>query len=195
MRSGLIWIGFLTVLCVPVLPAIWSPLLAWRDPIYILAGFAGIVALVLMFAQPILAAGYLPGLDIRKSRGFHRATGAILLVLVIAHVGGLWITSPPDVIDALLFASPTPFSIWGVAAMWALFAAALTVAMRRRLRMSPRTSQRIHTGFVLTTVLGSVLHTLLIVGTMETFTKIVLCLLVIAAAVKVAHARFKARSG
>ena len=62
----------------------------------------------------------------------------------LIHVGGLWITSPPDVIDALLFASPTPFSAWGVIAMWAIFVAALLAAFRRRLRLRPRTWRIAH---------------------------------------------------
>ena len=33
-----------------------------------------------------------------------------MAVAVVIHVAGLWITSPPDMIDALLFTSPTPFS-------------------------------------------------------------------------------------
>jgi len=36
-------------------------------------------------------------------------------------------------IDALLFTSPTPFSPFGVIAMWAIFAVALLAALRRRL--------------------------------------------------------------
>jgi hypothetical protein len=48
----------------------------------------------------------------------------VLVVAVVVHVGGLWITSPPDMIDALLLTSPTPFSAFGVIAMWAIFAVA-----------------------------------------------------------------------
>ena len=66
-------------------------------------------------------------------------SAAVLVVAVVIHVAALWITSPPDVVDALLFASPTPFSAWGVIAMWAVFAAALLAALRRRLRLRPRT--------------------------------------------------------
>ena len=190
LRSGLIWSVVAFAIIVPILPAAWSPLLEWRQPVYIFASFAGITALALMFAQPLLAAGYLPGLGSQTSRRIHRLTGLLLVVLVLAHVGGLWITSPPDVVDALLFTSPTPFSIWGVLAMWALFAAALTVVLRRRLRISPRTTRRVHTGFILVTVAGSIAHTLLIVGTMETVTKIILCVLVAAVTAKVIHGRW-----
>ena len=104
---------------------------------------------------------------------------------VVIHVGGLWITSQPDVIDALLFASPTPFSAWGVTAMWAVFAVALLAALRRPLRISPRTWRIGHTLLAVVIVVGSVVHGLLIEGTMETISKAALCGLVVAATSKV----------
>ncbi len=54
--------------------------------------------------------------------------------MVLVHVGGLWITSLPDVVDALLFRSATAFSVWGVIAMWAVFGAALLALLLKRLR-------------------------------------------------------------
>ncbi|MCR9062034.1 MAG: ferric reductase, partial [Rhodobacteraceae bacterium] len=88
------------------------------------------------------------------------------------------------VIDALLFRSPTPFSVWGVIAMWAVFAAALLAAIRRRLQLRPRTWRLAHTSLALVIVAGSVIHALLIEGTMETVTKVALCGLVLAAFLK-----------
>jgi len=114
--------------------AAMSPLLAWREPIYIVAGFAGIIAITLMLLQPVLAAGYLPGLSIRRGRDLHRWVGCALVLSLVIHVAGLWLTSPPDVVDALLFNSPTPFSNWGVIAMWAVFASACLALFRRRFR-------------------------------------------------------------
>ena len=110
---------------------------------------------------------------------------ALLVVAVVIHVGGLWITSPPDVIDALLFASPTPFSVWGVIAMWAIFAVALLAALRRRLRLRPRTWRIGHSFLAVVIVVGSVVHGILIEGTMETISKAALCGLVLAATMKV----------
>lgn len=183
-RTGLAWAGFVAALTVPLVAAAWSPLLAYRAPIYILAGFAGIAALCLVFAQPVLAAGYLPGLSPVSSRRAHRWAGAALALALVIHVGGLWITSPPDVIDALLFTSPTPFSAFGVIAMWSVFAAGLMAAFRRHLGLRPRTWRRGHTGLVLIAVVGGVVHAVLIVGTMETFTKYALCALALAALAK-----------
>lgn len=152
-----------------------SPLLAWRDAIYVVAGFAGIAALCLMLFQPLLAAGTVPGVPLRKSRHIHRAVGVAIMAAVVLHVGGLWLTSPPDVIDALLFVSPTPFSIWGVIAMWCLFATALIAFLRPRFRHNLRLWRVLHASLAICIVLGTVVHTLQIVGTMETITKAVLC--------------------
>src|SRR3954471_2733144 len=136
MRSGpLIWVALAAAVCVPVAAAAASPLLAWRGPLYILAGFAGIFALGLMLVQPVLAGGYLPGMSAWRGRRAHRWIGGALAAAVVVHVAGLWIASPPDMIDALLFASPTPFSPFGAIAMWAIFAVALLAALRRRLRL------------------------------------------------------------
>jgi hypothetical protein len=161
-----------------------SPLLAWRQPIYIVAGLAGVVALAILLLQPLLAAGYLPGLRAGQGRRAHVWIGTGLAAVVGVHVVGLWLTSPPDVIDALLFRSPTPFSAWGVIAMWAVFAAALLAALRRRLHVRPRVWRLLHTTLAIVVVLGSVIHALLIEGTMGTVSKAALCVLVVAAVVK-----------
>src|SRR3954470_11197427 len=182
-QVAVIWAGLAAAVCVPIAAAAASPLLAWRGPVYIVAGFAGIVALGLMLVQPLLAGGYLPGLPAWRGRRAHRWIGAALVAAVVIHVTGLWITSPPDMIDALLFASPTPFSPFGVIAMWAIFAVALLAAFRRRLR--PRTWRIAHTLLAIVIVVGSAVHAILIEGTMETVSKAVLCALVLAAAVKV----------
>ena len=139
----------------------------------------------LMLVQPLLVGGYLPGLSAQQMRRVHRCIGGVLVVAVVIHVVGLWITSPPDVVDALLLASPTPFSVWGVIAMWAVFASALLAALRRRLRLRPRTWRFAHSTFAGVIVVGSVVHALLIEGTMETVSKTVLCMLVFAATVTV----------
>ncbi len=164
-----------------MLLAAMSPFLAWRQPVYILAGFAGVVAMGLLLVQPLLAAGLLPGLEAMRGRRVHRWAGAGLVFALVVHVGGLWITSPPDVVDALTFTSPTPFSAWGVVAMWATFGAALLAVLRRRIRVRPTTWRRAHTSLAVVVVVGSVIHAFLIEGTMETVSKVALCLSVIAA--------------
>ncbi len=182
-RAILVWAALAAVIGVPIALAAVSPLLAWRDPLYIAAGFAGVIALALTLVQPLLMGGYLPGLPALRGRRAHRWIGGALVVAMVVHVGGLWITSPPDVIDALLFTSPTPFSAWGVIAMWAIFAVALLAALRRRLR--PRTWRIAHTLLAVIIVVGSVVHAILIEGTMETVSKAALCALVLVATIKV----------
>ena len=173
-----VWLALIAAISVPVVVAGFSPYLAWRSPIYIAAGFAGIIGLGLLLLQPLLAARVLPGLTAMNSRMVHRWVGCTLIVMLALHVGGLWITSPPDVVDALLFRSPTPFSAWGVAAMWAAIAAAALAALRSRLRWRFRLWRLAHASLALVTILGTVVHALLIEGAMETVTKATLCGLV-----------------
>jgi len=183
VRSTLVWTGLVVAVAVPITAAAASPLLAYRDPVYIVAGLAGVVALALMLMQPLLAAGYLPGLPLPRGRTLHRLVGAAMVAAVIVHVAALWMTSPPDVVDALLFRSPTPFSVWGVVAMWAVFAAAATAALRRRWRFGLPAWRSAHTALAAVIVIGTVVHALLIEGTMEPLSKAVLCLLVLVATV------------
>lgn len=184
-RATLIWAALAAAVGVPIALAAASPLLAWRDPLYILACFAGIVALGLVLVQPLLIGGYLPGLSAYRGRRTHHWIGGALVVAILVHVGGLWVTSPPDMIDALLFASPTPFSPFGVIAMWAILAVALLAALRRRLGLRPRTWRIVHMPFALVIVAGSVVHGMLVEGTMETVSKSALCALVLGATIKV----------
>ncbi|MFK4652018.1 putative ferric reductase [Bradyrhizobium japonicum] len=184
-RVILIWVALALAIGVPIAAAAGSEQLAWRGSLYILAGFAGIVALGLVLVQPLLIGGYLPGFPAYRGRRAHHWIGGALVAAIVIHVVGLWITSPPDMIDALTFSSPTPFSPFGVTAMWAIFAVALLAALRRRLGLRPRTWRFIHMPLAIVIVAGSVVHCLLIDGTMETISKAALCALVLAATVKV----------
>lgn len=184
-RVILIWVAIALAIGVPVALAATSEQLAWRGPVYILAGFAGIVALGLVLVQPMLIGGYLPPLSAYRGRRAHRWIGGVLVLAVVIHVTGLWITSPPDMIDALTYTSPTPFSPFGVTAMWAIFIVALLASLRRRLELRPRTWRFIHMPLAIVIVAGSVVHCLLIEGTMETMSKVALCVLVLAVTAKV----------
>ncbi len=170
-------------MAVPIIAAAASPQLAWREPIYITAGFAGVISMCLLLMQPLLAGRLLPGLTPVANRHWHRWCGLALVAAILIHVGGLWITSPPDVIDALLFVSPTPFSAWGVIAMWATFGAAFLGLSRTRLGWRFRVWRLGHASLAIITILGSVVHALLIEGTMEVMTKWALCGLVVLASV------------
>ena len=188
----LAWLILAVSITVPILAAMTSPLLAWRDPVYIIAGFSGIVALAILLIQPLLAAGLLPKLPLPRARHIHRWCGGILVLAVMVHVVGLWITSPPDMIDALLFRSPTPFSYLGVIAMWAVFATATLAVLRRKIALRPRSWRIVHISFAVVIVAASVVHGLLIEGTMEQLSKTVLCVLIIAVTAKVVADRLLA---
>ncbi|WP_440642682.1 ferric reductase-like transmembrane domain-containing protein [Bradyrhizobium sp. PUT101] len=184
-RTSLIWGALALAIGVPIAAAAASEQLAWRSPVYILAGFAGIIALGLVLVQPLLIGGYLPGLSAYRRRRAHHWIGGTLAVAIVIHVAGLWFTSPPDMIDALTYSSPTPFSPFGVTAMWAIFIVALLALLRRRLGLRLRTWRIVHIPLAIVIVAGSVVHCLLIEGTMETISKVALCALVLAAAAKI----------
>jgi predicted ferric reductase len=185
LTGTLAWVALAAAIAVPLAASAFSPLLAYRDFIYIIAGFAGVIALGLLLVQPVLIGGLVPGLSAQTRRRLHRWVGAGLVLAILVHVGGLWMTSPPDVIDALLFRAPTTFSVWGVIAMWAIFATALLALFRRHLHLRPRTWRISHTLLAAVIVVGSVLHSVLIEGTMETWSKVALCALVLAATIKI----------
>ncbi|MGB0625408.1 MAG: hypothetical protein ACPGQ5_02430 [Alphaproteobacteria bacterium] len=71
--------------------------------------------------------------------------------------------------------------------MWTLFGAALLALFLRRLRLRWWVWRLGHTSLALITVVGSVVHALLIQGTMETMSKVAICALVALATAKVLY--------
>ena len=189
-RAVAIWGALALVAATPLLLAANSPLLAWRGPVHIGASFAGIAAFCLMPVHPLLAARALPGLTVARHGRLHRIVGSCVLVLIGLHVAGLWITSPPDVIDALTFTAPTVFSAWGVIAMWAAVAAAVAAGLRRAL--PNRTFRLTHTGLVAIVIVGTSLHAVMLYGLMGTVLKGALSALALAS---FAVAVFRLRTG
>ena len=135
-----------------------SAQLEWRGPVYILAGFAGIVALGLVLVQPLLIGGYLPGLSGLPGRRAHLWIGGALVVAIVIHVARPLDHQPARHDRRAAFASPTPFSPFGVIAMWAIFAVALLAALRRRLGLRPRTWRIVHIPLAIVIVACSVVH-------------------------------------
>ncbi len=184
----MIWAALACAMIVPFGVAVVNPLLAYRAPVYIASGFAGIAALALLLAQPLLAAGYLPGLHPARARRVHKWIGIGIIAAVVLHIGGLYLTSPPDTMDALLLVSPTPFSVYGVIGLWSLVLTGVLVAVR--LRMRPALWRVTHNVLAAVVVGASVVHALMIEGTMGAGSKIVLCaLVVLAGAVAIIHLR------
>lgn len=186
LRAVAIWAGLAGVVAAAFASGASSELLAWRDAVYIVAGFAGIAGLAIILFQPLLAAGLLPGLGLREARRAHLWLGVGLVAAILVHVVGLIVTSPPDAIDALLFVSPTPFSPFGVIAMWASFATAGFAALRVAGRIRPRLWRLWHTALAIVIVLCVCAHTLLVEGPMGTLAKAALCALAVAAMAKAA---------
>jgi len=179
IRAILIWAALAGVIAVPVVVAAGSEYIQYRSAVYVTAGFAGVIALALLLLQPLLASGLLPGIAVPAGRRLHRWTGVALLVALAVHVAGLWVTSPPDMVDALTFTAPTAFSVFGVVAMWALIAAALLAGFRKKLRFRPQVWRLAHTTAAGVVVVGSAVHALMIEGTMGSVSKTLICAVLI----------------
>ena len=180
----LIWIALIASAMVALFEASTSPLLEWRDPVYIAAGLSGVMALILLMVQPLLV-----GRDLAKPRPLerkriHALFGGLLVLALLLHVAGLWITSPPDMIDALLLRSPTPFSLWGVIGFWVILGVALLGASRKALKLRFKTWRMLHGSLALIAIISSIAHALLIEGTMGDISKVILCLFVLGATLR-----------
>lgn len=184
------WVALACLILAPIVFAAASPLQSYRSTVYIIAGLAGVAALALLLMQPLLAAGYLPGMTVMRERRLHRLIGSGIVLAVGLHIGGLYLTSPPDTMDALLLVSPTPFSVYGVIGMWGIALTALLVLLRTRAGIRYGTWRLIHNGLAAIVVGASVAHALMIDGTMKWESKLILCFCVVAATgVAVVHLR------
>lgn len=181
----LVWGMLACAMVVPVAVAAISPWLAGRSAVYVVAGFAGIVALALMLVQPLLGGGYLPGLHPVRARHWHRAVGIGIVGGILVHVAGLYVTSPQDALDALLLVSPTPFSVYGVIGLWSVVLTALLVALRSRMRLRPAVWRIVHNALAVVVVVSTTVHAWQVEGTMGAVSKGVLCALVLAATLAV----------
>lgn len=176
MKNRLIWLGLLVVMTLPVAMATRSPYLPFRSSIYVLAGFAGIICLSIFVLQPLLSTNHLP-LHPIQTRRLHRIVGTSVLILAIMHVAGLYLTSPPDVIDALLLRAPTLFSVFGVVAMWGIILTVLIAKLRRTLPANIwRATHRTLSTLV---IFATLIHALQIQGMMEPITKWIISIAVL----------------
>ena len=174
-NKGMILVGML--LCVPVVLAMFSPYLAFRPAIYIIAGFAGILTLPLLAIQPILPTRMVD-LNPIRARRLHRIIGPVLILLTLVHIGALYLTSPTDAVDALLLRAPTLFSVFGVIALWALFITASLAMFRKSL--PKRLWNSLHLLFNVALSLSIVVHALQIEGAMEPVSKWIICSAILA---------------
>lgn len=175
-----IWTGLIVALVAPITISATSPFLAGRSLAYIIASFAGIVCLGFFLLQPLLAQGLLPGLRMPQRRKLHRWIGSGIVIAVLLHIGGLYVTSPPDALDALFLASPTSFSVYGVIALWGVVLTGILALLRSRIRLRYATWRGVHTVVVLVVVTATVIHALQIEGLMGEWSKLALCIAVLA---------------
>ena len=168
---------------VPIALATTSPYLAYRVPLYIAAGFAGIVAMSLFVLQPLLECPVRALIAPATARRWHRIIGASILILILAHAVGLYFVSPPDTIDASLLRAPTWFSLFGVVALWGAVLTALLAMTRLKLPMRPRSWERLHQSIASIIVIATALHAIQIEGAMEVMSKTLLAGTIVAATV------------
>lgn len=137
-RRGLARLAIAAVATIPVVAAAASPLQRGREFLWVIGGMAGVVALSLLFVQPLLTATAPVLMPAARGLRWHRWGGIAIVAAVALHIGALYAYSPEDVMDALLLVAPTPFSLYGVISLWCLVLTAILAAMRRRLRLSHR---------------------------------------------------------
>lgn len=169
------------VILVPFTLAALSPLQSGREIEYVAGALAGVLALSLLFIQPLLAAGLLSDISLARARWWHRRVGVALVVAVAVHIAGLFLASPADMSDALLLVAPTPFSLYGVVALWALVLTVLSALVRYRRGTRVSLWNALHTTLTLVVVGASIVHAWMIEGTMNGLSKTVLCILVVLA--------------
>ena len=167
----------------PIALATTSLHLAYRGPLYIAAGFAGIVAMSLFVLQPLLACPVRALIAPATARRWHRIIGGSILILILAHAVGLYFVSPPDTIDASLLRAPTWFSLFGVVALWGAVLTALLAMTRLKLPMRPRSWKRLHQSIASIVVIATALHAIQIEGAMEVMSKPLLAGTIVAATV------------
>lgn len=185
LRSAASWALVVCIAAAPVAIALFSPLQQSRSAPYVVGGVSGIVALALLLLQPLLVGGYLPGLRSVKARFWHHCIGCTIVLTVFMHIIGLYVTSPDDITDAMLFTSPTPFSVYGVLGFWCVVMMLITVVLRNRSVFSSRLWSLVHNSLALVLVGASVIHALLIEGAMGNVSKVILCVSVVIATIAV----------
>ena len=160
----------------PLAVAVLSPLQTSRNAAYIIGGLAGVAALGILLLQPILAAGFIPGTHLSKQRRWHSVTGGLLIALVLVHVIGLYLTSPPDMIDALLLVAPTLYSVYGVIALWGVILLGIVALPLIKKRIKPTAWRLIHHTIGVIVVGSTVTHAVMIDGAMGWRSKLMLCI-------------------
>jgi predicted ferric reductase len=175
------WVVVAVVAAVPVLAAAASPLQGGRELLWITGGMAGVVALSLLFVQPLLMAAAPPLLAARDGVRWHRWGGMVIVAMVALHIGALYAYSPDDITDALLLVAPTPFSLYGVISLWCLVLTAVLAATRRVFKLGYKPWRILHSVLAVAVVGAGAIHAIQIEGAMEEYSKLAICIAALAA--------------
>lgn len=179
--APVVWLGVAAIAVVPVGLAAASPLLQGREALYVVGGMAGVLAFCLLFVQPLLMATAPRLMAPARGLRWHRWVGLAIIAMVGIHVGALYAYSPEDVADALLLVSPTPFSVYGVIGLAALALTAVLAAIRRRLPAGAVSLWRLFHSLLAVAIVGAgAVHAMLIEGTMEERSKLLVCVAAVA---------------
>jgi len=174
------WLSVIVIAAVPVIAAAVSPLQSGREALWVVGGMAGVVALSLLFVQPLLMATAPTLLSTRDGIFWHRWSGILIVALVALHIGALYAYSPDDVTDALLLVAPTPFSLYGVISLWCVVLTLGLVVGRRMLRLDHRHWRILHSVLAVAIVAAGAVHAVLIEGAMEEMSKLAICVAALA---------------
>lgn len=170
------WIVIAALAGGPVLAAALSPLQRGRELLWVIGGIAGVLALSLLFLQPLLMAAAPPLMRAGAGVRWHRLGGIVIVVMVVVHVGALYLYSPDDITDALLLVAPTPFSLYGVISLWCLVLTAALAATRRVLKIGYRPWRILHSILAVAVVGAGAVHAIQIEGAMEEYSKLAICI-------------------
>ncbi len=174
------WIIVAVIAAVPVVAAAASPLQKGRELLWVIGGMAGVVAMSLLFVQPLFKAAVPTLLGARGAMRWHRICGVAIVAMVALHIGALYAYSPDDITDALLLEAPTRFSLYGVISMWCLVLTALLAAARRVLWLDYQLWRITHSVLAVAIVASGAVHAIQIEGAMEDYSKLVICVAALA---------------
>jgi predicted ferric reductase len=154
--------------------ALRSPLQVGRDGAWVLGALAGVVALGLVAVQVLLPTPWLDDLLGGHQLRWHRLLGLTVVAVVVAHVAGLYASSPDDVRDALVLAAPT-YSRLGVLSAWCVGLSVALALARRRLGLTYSDWQILHSALAVAIVGTAVGHTVMIRGALDGPAELLAC--------------------
>lgn len=188
--------GVAILIAVPLALALTDAHLAAGPPALVVSTAAGALAVSALALQPLLAArARTPDLaTARRTLGWHRALGAVVLALVLAHVGALMLVSVEDTLFAMSPDGPTRARM-ALIALIALVAVVVLGAARRRLPLSPSTWRVLHAYLATMVIVLGLGHALLTSGALEDSGTVVLVACGLLGLAGVAYAHLARRRG